>query len=193
MYERFYEFGLSDEVLNSISSMGFEEPSQIQKIAIPPVMKGKDIIGVAQTGTGKTAAFGIPIIEKSIRGKSKKPAAIVLVPTRELAMQVAEELNKIGRDKGFSSLPIYGGQSIERQIKGLKKGVDIVVGTPGRVIDHIRRKTMLLSSVTSPFVPVTTRSKSPSLSMSPPFNRETRDRAETTGDVLFTKTLSSFS
>ena len=147
MYERFYEFGLSDEVLNSISSMGFEEPSQIQKIAIPTIMKGNDIIGVAQTGTGKTAAFGIPIIEKSIRGKSKKPAAIVLVPTRELAMQVAEELNKIGRDKGFTSIPIYGGQSIERQIKGLKKGVDIVVGTPGRVIDHIRRKTMLLSEV----------------------------------------------
>ena len=78
MIERFYEFGLSDELLNSLSTMGFEEPTQIQKIAIPPLMKGKDVIGVAQTGTGKTAAFGIPIIEKGIRGKSKKPAALVL-------------------------------------------------------------------------------------------------------------------
>lgn len=147
MYERFYEFGLSDEILNALSEMGFEEPTQIQKIAIPPVMKGKDIIGVAQTGTGKTASFGIPIIEKGVRGKSKKPGAIVLVPTRELAMQVAEELNKVGKHKGFVSFPIYGGQSIERQIKGLLKGVDIVVGTPGRVIDHIRRRTMLLSEV----------------------------------------------
>lgn len=149
MYERFYEFGLSDEVLNSLSSMGFEEPTQIQKIAIPPVMKGKDIIGVAQTGTGKTAAFGIPIIEKKTRGRSRRPAALVLVPTRELAMQVAQELNRIGRDKGFQSVPIYGGQSIERQIKSLKKGVDVVVGTPGRVIDHIRRKTLVLSDVST--------------------------------------------
>ncbi len=147
MYERFYEFGLSDEVLSSLSDMGFEEPTQIQKIAIPPIMKGKDIIGVAQTGTGKTAAFGIPIIEKEMRGRSKRPTALVLVPTRELAMQVAQELNRIGRLKGFLSIPIYGGQSIERQIKGLKKGVDVVVGTPGRVIDHIRRKTLILAEV----------------------------------------------
>ena len=147
MYDRFYEFGLSDELLNSISDMGFEEPSQIQKIAIPPIMKGKDIIGVAQTGTGKTAAFGIPIIEKGLKGKSKRPAALVLAPTRELAMQVAEEFNKIGSRSGFVSLPIYGGQSIERQIKGLKKGADVVVGTPGRIMDHMRRKNLILSDV----------------------------------------------
>jgi len=147
MYDRFYEFGLSDEILNSISDMGFEEPSQIQRIAIPPVMKGKDIIGVAQTGTGKTAAFGIPMIEKNVKGKSKRPGGLVLVPTRELAIQVAEELNRLGRKKGSVSAPVYGGQSIERQIKSLKKGVDIVVGTPGRVIDHIRRKTMVLSDI----------------------------------------------
>lgn len=149
MYEKFYDFGLSDEVLSSISSMGFEEPTQIQKIAIPPVMKGKDIIGVAQTGTGKTAAFGIPIIEKGVRGKSKRPCALVLVPTRELAIQVAQEMNKIGGNKGVVSVPIYGGQSIERQIKSLKKGIDVVVGTPGRVIDHIRRKTLVLSDVST--------------------------------------------
>jgi ATP-dependent RNA helicase DeaD len=137
MYERFYEFGLSDEVLHSISDMGFEEPTQIQKIAIPPMMKGKDIIGVAQTGTGKTAAFGIPIVEKGIRGKSKN------------AIQVAQEINKIGKNKAFVSIPIYGGQSIERQIKSLRKGIDIVVGTPGRIMDHMRRKTLVLSEVST--------------------------------------------
>ncbi|MCK5236698.1 MAG: DEAD/DEAH box helicase [Deltaproteobacteria bacterium] len=147
MIERFYEFGLSDEVLQSLSDMGFEEPTQIQKISIPDTLKGRDIIGVAQTGTGKTASFGIPIIEKAIRGKSKKPAAIVLSPTRELAVQVAEELNRIGKTSGFISVPIYGGQSIERQIRGLTKGADIVVGTPGRVIDHIKRRTLNLSEV----------------------------------------------
>jgi ATP-dependent RNA helicase DeaD len=147
MFDRFYEFGLSDEVLSSLSSMGFEEPTQIQKIAIPPVMKGQDIIGVAQTGTGKTAAFGIPVIEKDIRGKSRKPSALVLVPTRELAIQVAQEMNRIGKNNAFVSIPIYGGQSIDRQIKSLKKGIDVVVGTPGRIIDHIRRKTLNLSDV----------------------------------------------
>jgi ATP-dependent RNA helicase DeaD len=149
MYDRFYKFGLSDEVLNSLNDMGFEEPTQIQKIAIPPVMKGKDIIGVAQTGTGKTAAFGIPIVEKDIRGRSKRPCALVLVPTRELAIQVAQEMNKIGKNNGFVSVPIYGGQSIERQIKSLKKGLDVVVGTPGRVIDHLKRRTLVLSDVST--------------------------------------------
>jgi ATP-dependent RNA helicase DeaD len=145
MYQKFYEFGLSDEVLVSLSDMGFEEPTPIQKIAIPPAMKGRDIIGVAQTGTGKTAAFGIPIIEKARRGKT--PSAIVLAPTRELAIQVAEELNKIGKSKGITAAPIYGGQSIERQIRSLKKGVDVVAGTPGRIIDHIQRKTLELKDI----------------------------------------------
>ncbi|MHC4913753.1 MAG: DEAD/DEAH box helicase, partial [Planctomycetota bacterium] len=149
MYDRFYKFGLSDEVLNSLNDMGFEEPTQIQKIAIPPVMKGKDIIGVAQTGTGKTAAFGIPIVEKDIRGRSKRPCALVLVPTRELAIQVAQEMNKIGKNNGFVSVPIYGGQSIERQIKSLKKGLDVVVGTPGRIIDHLKRRTLVLSDIST--------------------------------------------
>jgi ATP-dependent RNA helicase DeaD len=146
-YQRFYEFGLSDEVLNALSAMGFEEPTPIQKIAVGPALKGKDIIGLAQTGTGKTAAFGIPIVERGMKGKIKNPYAIVLAPTRELAVQVAQELNRIGNNKGIVSTPIYGGQSIERQIKSLKKGVDVVVGTPGRVIDHIRRKTLVLKDV----------------------------------------------
>ncbi|MEJ2325076.1 MAG: DEAD/DEAH box helicase [Nitrospirota bacterium] len=150
MYERFYEFGLSDEILKSLSDMGFEEPTQIQKLAIPPLMMGRDVIGMAQTGTGKTAAFGIPIVEKNVRGRLRKPCALVLVPTRELAMQVAQEMNRLGKDKGFVSIPIYGGQSIERQIKSLLKRTDLVVGTPGRLIDHIQRKTMLsISSASS--------------------------------------------
>ncbi len=146
MYEKFYEFGISDAVLSSLSDMGFEEPTPIQKAAIPHMLDGRDIVGQAQTGTGKTAAFGIPIVEKGERG-SRLPYAIVLVPTRELAVQVAQELNKIGRKKGILSVPIYGGQSIERQIWSLKKGVDTVVGTPGRVIDHIKRKTLILKEI----------------------------------------------
>lgn len=147
MYDRFYKFDISDEVLNALIEMGFEEPTQIQKIAIPPVLAGLDIIGVAQTGTGKTAAFGIPMIERNIKGKSKSPSSLVLVPTRELCIQVAQEMNKMGKYKGFTTIPIYGGQSIERQIKSLKRDIDLVVGTPGRVIDHIKRKTLLLNNV----------------------------------------------
>jgi ATP-dependent RNA helicase DeaD len=110
MYKRFYNFNLSDEVLNAVSGMGFEQPTPIQEIAIPPAMEGLDIIGQAQTGTGKTAAFGIPIIEKGKRGKT--PYAIILAPTRELAVQVAQELNKLGKIKGILTVPIYGGQSL---------------------------------------------------------------------------------
>ena len=145
MHKRFYNFNLSDEVLNALFEMGFEQPTPIQEITIPPAMEGIDIIGQAQTGTGKTAAFGIPIIEKWKKGKT--PYAIILAPTRELAVQVAEELNKIGKNKGVLTVPIYGGQSIERQLRSLKKGVDVVVGTPGRVIDHIKRKTLVLKSI----------------------------------------------
>lgn len=144
---RFYEFGLSDEVLKALSDMGFEEPTPIQKTAIGHALKGKDIIGLAQTGTGKTAAFGIPVIEGCRSGRRKNPCAIVLAPTRELAVQVAQELNRIGRYRGVVSVPIYGGQSIERQIKSLHRGVDVVVGTPGRVIDHVQRKTLILRDI----------------------------------------------
>ncbi|MDA8169713.1 MAG: DEAD/DEAH box helicase [Nitrospiraceae bacterium] len=150
MYKKFYDFGLSDEVLTALSEMGFEEPSPIQKIAIPPALEGHDLMGQAQTGTGKTAAFGVPIVEKGTHGKGKaviNPYAIVVAPTRELAVQVAQEMNKIGRKKGIVSVPIYGGQSIEGQIKSLRKGVDVVVGTPGRIIDHIRRKTLVLKEI----------------------------------------------
>lgn len=139
----FEDFSLSKETLKSISEIGFEEPTPIQVLAIPLLLNGLDVIGQAQTGTGKTAAFGIPIVEKC--EKDKNPFAIILEPTRELAMQVALEINKIGKFKKIRVFPIYGGTSIERQIKVLKQGVDIIVGTPGRVIDHINRGTLSLS------------------------------------------------
>ncbi len=144
---RFEEINLSNEVQKGIRDMGFEEMSPIQSQAIPVILEGRDIIGQAQTGTGKTAAFGIPIIEKC-DPKENYVQALVLCPTRELSIQVAEEIGKLAKHKkGISVVPIYGGQPIERQIKALKKGVNIVIGTPGRVLDHIRRKTLKTSNV----------------------------------------------
>ncbi|MCE5287051.1 MAG: DEAD/DEAH box helicase, partial [Pelosinus sp.] len=136
---------LSKKVLAAITDMGFEEPSPIQSQTIPYAMEGHDLIGQAQTGTGKTAAFGIPIIEKV--SDHKHIQALVLTPTRELAIQVSEELAKIGKFKKVKSLPIYGGQSIDRQIRALKFGVQVVIGTPGRLLDHIRRGTIKLDAV----------------------------------------------
>jgi ATP-dependent RNA helicase DeaD len=142
----FYELGLSDQIIRSVSNMGFEEATPIQAQAIPIAMAGKDLIGQAQTGTGKTAAFGIPMVERFTENCSL-PQGIVITPTRELAVQVAEELNKIGQFKGIHTLPIYGGQDINRQIKAMKKRPQIIVGTPGRLIDHMRRKTIRLNQV----------------------------------------------
>lgn len=144
----FNELGLSPEVLKSISSMGFEEMTPIQQDAIPIGLTGKDLIGQARTGTGKTAAFGIPMIERFVPEQGL-PQGLVITPTRELAVQVAEELNKIGDFKRIRALPIYGGQDIDRQIKSLKKRPEIIVGTPGRLLDHIRRRTMRLAQVTT--------------------------------------------
>ena len=142
----FGELELSKKVLAALSDMGFEEPSPIQSQTIPIVLDGHDVIGQAQTGTGKTAAFGIPTIEKIADG-NRHIQALVLTPTRELAIQIAEEFNKIGKYKKVKTLPIYGGQSIDRQIRSLKFGVNIVVGTPGRLLDHIRRNTIKLDNV----------------------------------------------
>lgn len=141
----FEDFNLSKETMKSISEIGFEEPTPIQVSTIPLIMSNRDIMGQAQTGTGKTAAFGIPIAERCQKGR--KPSAIVLEPTRELAVQVAEELYRIGKYKKMSVLPVYGGTSIERQIKTLQRGVNVVVGTPGRVIDLINRRNLSLSEV----------------------------------------------
>lgn len=142
----FEKLGLSQPVLKAISQMGFEAATPIQEQAIPLAMAGRDIIGQSQTGTGKTAAFGIPLIEKIDR-ETEKVKGLVVAPTRELAVQVAEELNTIGQVKGIRALPIYGGQDINRQIRSLKNRPQIIVGTPGRLIDHMRRKTIRLESV----------------------------------------------
>lgn len=144
---RFEEIGLSEEIQKAVRYMGFEEASPIQAKAIPAMISGIDLIGQAQTGTGKTAAFGIPLLEK-VDPKLKKLQAIVLCPTRELAIQVADEIRNLSRYMhGIKVLPIYGGQDIVKQIRSLKSGTQIVIGTPGRVMDHMRRKTMKLDFV----------------------------------------------
>lgn len=147
MSNRFDELPLSKDILKAIESMGFEEATPIQAIAIPALLEGHDIIGQAQTGTGKTAAFGIPLLE-GINTKNKDVQAIVLCPTRELAIQVAAELTSLAsRKKGVFILPVYGGQPMDRQLRALSRGVQVVVGTPGRVMDHMERRTLNLSSV----------------------------------------------
>ena len=144
---KFEELNLSKEVQRAIADMGFEEATPIQSQAIPAVLSGKDIIGQAQTGTGKTASFGIPIIE-TIDDHLKKVQAIVLCPTRELAIQVSEEIGELLKyKKNIKIVPIYGGQSIDRQIRSIQSGVQIVIGTPGRVIDHINRGTLKLNEI----------------------------------------------
>jgi len=143
----FAEFAISEELLQAIGDMGFEEPTPIQAMAIPQILDGKDVTGQAQTGTGKTAAFGIPIIER-LDPDNKNVQAIVLSPTRELAIQTAEEFSRLMKyKKGLNVVPIYGGQPIDRQLRALKGNVQVVIGTPGRVIDHIKRGTLHLDSV----------------------------------------------
>lgn len=143
---KFQELGISPATLKAVLRMGFEEATPIQAETIPLSLQNKDLIGQAQTGTGKTAAFGIPLVEKvdlnvdAIQG-------IIIAPTRELAIQVSEELYKIGAGKKVRVLPIYGGQDIQRQIRSLKKHPHIIVGTPGRVLDHINRRTLRLDHV----------------------------------------------
>ena len=144
--EEFKALGLSEDILNAISTKGFENPSPIQRLTIPRLLNtDKDIIAQAQTGTGKTAAFGMPIIQM-LTAHKPIPQALALVPTRELALQVTQELQSFNTNK-LSIAPIYGGASIEEQLRRLKKGIDIVVGTPGRILDHIRRKTLNLSQI----------------------------------------------
>ncbi|MFS0722918.1 DEAD/DEAH box helicase [Paenibacillus sp. 1P07SE] len=142
----FAEFGLEPKVLQAITELGFEESTPIQDKAIPVAITGKDLIGQAQTGTGKTAAFAIPLINK-IPVSEDRIVALIMTPTRELAIQVAEEIGKLSRFKGIRSLPIYGGQDIGRQIRALKKRPQIIIGTPGRLLDHINRRTIKLDDV----------------------------------------------
>ena len=141
---KFSDLGISEEILRAVEEMGYTQPSPIQLQAIPFVLEGRDVIGQAQTGTGKTAAFGIPIIDL-VDPEFNRPQAIILCPTRELAVQVEGEIQKLAKyHKKISSVAIYGGESIDKQIRTLKKGVQIVVGTPGRVQDHMDRGTLRL-------------------------------------------------
>ncbi|MDO5575667.1 MAG: DEAD/DEAH box helicase [Fibrobacter sp.] len=143
----FEKLGLCDQTLESLAKKGFEEPTEIQTLTIPLILDGeKDLIAQAQTGTGKTAAFGLPLLEK-VTSKSKVPQVLILAPTRELVIQICEEINSFKGNNPATIIPIYGGQSIELQLNRLKKGVTIVVGTPGRVLDHISRKTLDLSKI----------------------------------------------
>ncbi len=139
---RFDELELYPQILRGIKEMGFEEATPIQSKAIPVVLSGADVIGQAQTGTGKTAAFGVPVLQK-VDPSNKKTQVIILSPTRELAIQVADELRKLSKYMhGVKVLPVYGGQEITKQIRSLKGGAQIIIGTPGRVMDHLRRKTI---------------------------------------------------
>ena len=144
---RFEDLNLDAKIMRAVTDMGFEAASPIQARSIPLELEGLDIIGQAQTGTGKTAAFGIPLLQK-VDPKLKKPQAIILCPTRELAIQVSDEIHRLAKYMhGVKVLPIYGGQEIGRQIRSLKDGVQVIIGTPGRVMDHMRRKTVKLGQI----------------------------------------------
>jgi ATP-dependent RNA helicase DeaD len=146
--EGFADLALRPELLDSLSGLGYEEPTPIQREAIPPLLQGRDVLGQAATGTGKTAAFALPVLQRLTGdGRGPTPAALVLVPTRELAIQVSQAFHRYGRDLGVRVLPIYGGQPIGRQLQALERGVDVVVATPGRALDHIGRGTLRLGDV----------------------------------------------
>ena len=144
----FADLKLAPELCHALSGLGYEEPTPIQKAAIPPLLEGRDLVGQAATGTGKTAAFALPVLQRLLReGERTDPFALVLVPTRELAMQVSEAMHRYGRDIGARVLPIYGGQPIGRQLGALNRGTDVVVATPGRALDHISRGTLKLHAL----------------------------------------------
>src|SRR5580765_7559227 len=144
---KFADLGLPETLLHALKDIGYETPSPIQAATIPPLLAGRDVLGTAQTGTGKTAAFALPALTQ-LDAKATKPQVLVLAPTRELAIQVAEAFQKYAHHiPGFHVLPIYGGQSYHPQLAALKRGVHVVVGTPGRVIDHLDKNTLDLSQL----------------------------------------------
>src|ERR1700678_566626 len=144
----FADLTLAPELCQVLSGLGCEEPPPIQLAAIPPLLEGRDLVGQAATGTGKTAAFALPVLQRILGGdRQAEPLALVLVPTRELAVQVAEAMRNYGRDMGARVLAVYGGEPISRQLGPLKRGVDVVVATPGRALDHINRGTLKLSGL----------------------------------------------
>ncbi|HEX8537455.1 MAG TPA: DEAD/DEAH box helicase, partial [Cystobacter sp.] len=145
----FEQLGLGAPLVEALSALGYEEPTPIQRAALPPLIAGKDLLGIAATGTGKTAAFSLPLLQRLTPGQRTpfSTSALVLVPTRELAMQVAEAIHRYGQKMGVSVLPLYGGQPIGQQLRVLKRGVDVVVATPGRALDHLKRQSLLLDSL----------------------------------------------
>jgi ATP-dependent RNA helicase DeaD len=147
----FTALGLVAPLVEALTTLGYEEPTPIQREAIPPLLKGRDLLGQAATGTGKTAAFALPLLQRlsSAAPAPSRPAVLVLVPTRELAMQVAEAFHRYGRTMGARTVPIYGGQAFGQQITVLRRGVHVVVATPGRALDHIKRGTLDLSGVSA--------------------------------------------
>ncbi|MEQ9564542.1 MAG: DEAD/DEAH box helicase, partial [Pseudomonadales bacterium] len=143
----FSKLGLPQHICKTLADLGYEQPSQIQAQAIAPLLEGRDVLGLAQTGTGKTAAFALPIIS-NIDLSDKRPQALVLAPTRELAIQVSEAFQSYAKGlKGFHVLPIYGGQDMQTQLRQLRRGVQVVVGTPGRVMDHMRRRSLNVDGI----------------------------------------------
>ncbi|MCW2665754.1 MAG: deaD [Frankiales bacterium] len=144
----FGDLDLRPELLAALAALGYEEPTPIQREAIPAMLTGRDLLGQAATGTGKTAAFALPLLHRLASGsRGPAPTGLVLAPTRELTMQVSEAIHKYGRDLGARVLPVYGGQPIGRQLRELARGVDVVVATPGRALDHISRGTLVLTDV----------------------------------------------
>lgn len=143
----FAVLGLEARLLATLEALGYEEPTPIQREAIPSLLAGKDVLGQAATGTGKTAAFTLPLLQRIAHGAKHKPSALILVPTRELAIQVGEAVQRYGKELRTSVLAVYGGQSIGPQFHALKRGVDVIVATPGRALDHIRRQTLKLNHV----------------------------------------------
>ncbi len=144
----FASLTLAPQLCHALSDLGYEEPTPIQRAAIPPLLAGRDLVGQAATGTGKTAAFALPVLQRLLaEGGRAAPAALVLVPTRELAVQVSEAMRSYGQDMGARVVPVYGGEPIGRQLGALKRGVDVVVATPGRALDHIARGTLKLSGL----------------------------------------------
>jgi len=145
----FVGLGLDERLVEALSALGYEEPTDVQREAIPPLLAGRDILAEAPTGTGKTAAFALPMIQRlgPDRAPGGRPRALVLTPTRELAIQVAEAIHRYGQPFGTRVLPVYGGQAIGQQLRGLARGIDVLVATPGRAVDHLNRATIALDRI----------------------------------------------
>ena len=147
----FASLSLDPRLLSALTALGYEEPTPIQMQSIPPLLEGRDVLAQAATGTGKTAAFALPILNAiaaaPAKGPGSSPVALILVPTRELAMQLAEAVHRYGRNIGVRVLPVYGGASMDSQLRALHRGVDVVVATPGRALDHVNRKSLKLEGV----------------------------------------------